>query len=139
MMLPKARPAEELIINPIGEELVVYDRQRSKAHSLNPTAAFVFEHLDGQTSLTELSALLVAKYTLTTAQASDLMWLSLDRLEKAHLLQGKIAWPAGIGHYYTRRQILKTASMQAALLPVVVTIMAPTPAQADSPPSPSPG
>jgi hypothetical protein len=119
-MLPETRPAEELVISPVGKEMVIYDRQRQKAHSLNPTAAFVFEHLARQNSPAELTTLLAAEYNLTEAQASDLMWLSLDRLEKAHLLQGKVTRP----NHLTRRQMLKLVGTTAVLLPVVATIVA---------------
>jgi hypothetical protein len=133
MMLPTPKPAEEIVTTQIGAELVVYDREHHQAHALNPTAAFVFMQLDGQISAAELRARLAAAYELGEEQAEQMMWLSLDRLQKAHLLQGKVVRPADAGPFYTRRQMLKLAGVTVAILPVVASMIAPTPAQAQSP------
>ena len=134
-MLPKARLSDELVITQVGDELVIYDRVRDRAHSLNPTAAFVFQHCNGQTSTDQLTALLAAEHHLSQERAAQVMWLALQLLEEAHLLK----WRAKRGaRPLTRRRILMMAGAAAATtvaafkleLPVVTSILAPTPAEA---------
>ena len=78
MQLPKAR-ANDIVIQELFDELVIYDLKRNKVHSLNPTAAFVWQHCNGQRTPAELAALLQRKFQ--TPQAEPLLWLALDRLE----------------------------------------------------------
>lgn len=130
MTLPKARK-EELLSMDIDNELVIYDQRTLKIHSLNPTAMFVFQHCDGNTPVTELNTMLENEYGLSEEQAANLLWMSLDRLEKAHLLESSVTRP----HDYkvlTRREVLQVIGLTAALLPVLTSIVSPTPAQASS-------
>jgi hypothetical protein len=76
-----------------------------------------------------LSALLAAEHHLGREQAAEVMWLALDQLGEVHLLQEKVKRH---GPPITRRQALKMMGVTAALLPVVASIVAPTPAQASS-------
>ena len=56
----------------------------------------------------------------------SLVWLSLDRLERARLLEEREAAPATP----SRRELVRRLALVAATLPVVATILAPTPAEA---------
>jgi hypothetical protein len=57
------------------------------------------------------------------------VWLALDHLDRAHLLDARPEPPAELaGH--SRRDLLRRAGLAAALLPVVASILAPTPAEA---------
>lgn len=123
---PKARQ-DDIVVQEIFDELVIYDLERDRAHSLNPTAAFVWQHCDGQRTPAELARLLQQEFKVPQAEA--LLWLTLGRLEKAHLLEGKVPRSNG-RRTLTRRQVLKMAGVGIALLPVIKTIVAPTAAQA---------
>ena len=62
----------------------------------------------------------------------ELVWLALNRLEKEHLLQGQLARPEA-AMQVTRRQMLRKAALVGGatlLLPVVQSMVAPTPAMA---------
>jgi hypothetical protein len=77
-----------------------------EVHNLNPTAAKVWELCDGQTSAAQMAMQLQAE--LDTPHAEELVWLTLARLEKAHLLQNKVVLPAGPQReVITRRELLK--------------------------------
>ena len=78
-MLPEAR-RDRLLIQEVGEELVVYDRERHRIHRLNRTAALVWHHCDGRTSVSDLAALLARELNLPADEG--LVWLILDWLEK---------------------------------------------------------
>jgi hypothetical protein len=118
--------------------LCLYNWQRLEVHNLNPTAAKVWQLCDGQTSPQQMAHQLKGDLTLT--QAEELVWLTLKRLEQAHLLADKVVKPAG-RKVYTRREMLKGLGVTAALLPVISTIVAPGPIEAQSPhgqPGPAP-
>lgn len=121
---PKARQ-DDLVVQELFEELVVYDLTRNQVHSLNPTAATVWQQCDGQTSPAQLAGRLQRE--LEPAQAEALVWLALDRLEKAELLEQRAARPGGVR--INRRQALRTLGISALLLPVVASMAAPAAAQ----------
>jgi hypothetical protein len=130
-MLPRARK-HQLLVQEVGDELVVYDQERHQVHRLNRTAALVWRHCDGQTTVAELAALLATESNLPADE--ELAWLALRQLEKADLLQQPPTRPAG-GTRVTRRQLLAKLGRTAAvalLVPVVMTIVAPTPAMAQT-------
>ena len=124
MIHPKARQ-DDLVVQELFDELVVYDRARDQLHSLNPTAAQVWQGCDGQTSPAQLAGRLQPE--LEPAQAEEVVWLALDRLEKAQLLEQRVARPGGLK--ISRRQALRALGISALLLPVVASIPAPAAAQ----------
>ncbi len=69
---------------------------------------------------------------LTPAQAEELVWLALKRLEQAHLLEHPVVRPAG-HKVYTRRELLARLGVAAVMLPVVSSIVTPGPVEAQSP------
>ena len=96
-------------------------------HALNPTAALVWEQCDGKTDPTQMAARLES--VLNVSNADKLVALSLDRLQKAHLLEGVAPQTQ---RTITRREVLKMAGIGLALLPVVSSIALPSPAEAQS-------
>lgn len=128
--MPHPKKIETVHIETLESELCLYDWQRMEVHNLNPTAATVWQLCDGQTSPQQIAHQL--KGDLTPAQAEELVWLTLKRLEQAHLLQDKVVKPAG-RKVYTRREMLVRLGVAAALLPVVSSIVAPGPVEAQSP------
>src|ERR671934_1982561 len=79
-IMPGARE-EGLVIQELPpEETLVYDLTRHRAHCLNQTAALVWRHCDGRTTLAEIAARLQAE--LGIAADEELVWLALDRLAK---------------------------------------------------------
>jgi len=125
--LPQAR-REELLVQELADELLVYDRTRHKAHCLNQTAALVWQRCDGKTSVTEMARLL-GKETHTRVDEA-VVWLAFDQLSKAHLLQGDAReWTGRSG--ISRREVMRRIGAAAAVaLPVVSSIAAPEAVQA---------
>jgi hypothetical protein len=127
---PQARN-EGLVRRELPDGMMVYDEKRGQAHSLNQTAALVWRHCDGKTSVPEMAALLLQ---LCLPADEELVWLALDRLEKANLLQGELARPADTARTSRRAVIRKLglAGGLVALLPLVDSLVAPKPAAAAS-------
>lgn len=115
--LPCARQ-DGLIVQTLPDEVLVYDQERDKALCLNLTAARVWKHCDGKTSVTKIARLL--------KMDDEVVWIALNKLGRSHLLDGRITRPPnqmGI----SRREIVRAAMIA---LPVVITISVPMPAQA---------
>ena len=123
---PQARQ-DDIVVQDLFDEMVIYDLKRDKIHALNPTAAFVWQHCDGGHTTEELIELL--KQEFKTPQTDALLVLTLERLNKAHLL-AKYLPSANGRRVITRREALKMAGLTIALLPVVKSIVAPTAVQA---------
>jgi len=130
-MKPRARK-EKLLIQEVQGELVIYDEERDHAHHLNRTAALVWRHSDGQKSVREIAALL--QQELNPAADEDLVWTSLEDLGAAQLLQEAVDQSAEQMQLSRRRvvQQMGVAGALSLLLPVVTSMVAPTPAEAAS-------
>ncbi|HWE61697.1 MAG TPA: PqqD family protein [Chloroflexota bacterium] len=128
-LCPRAR-VDEVLVTVLDEEVLVYDLTRHKAHALNPPAGLVWQRCDGQTTVRELAALRVTPDRPPLGQA--VVWLALRQLAEAHLLDAVTPLP-GHAPKYTRLQLLRAGLVSSAVgLPVVATILAPTPAHAQS-------
>ncbi|HEX8474130.1 MAG TPA: PqqD family protein [Pyrinomonadaceae bacterium] len=126
---PRAR-AGGLVVRELPEEVLVYDLERHRAICLNHTAALVWKHCDGETSVAEISRRLGAHLRLPVAE--DVVWLALDQLARDHLLEGKIARPAAFSGI-SRRELMRRLGVAAAVaLPLVTSVVAPTAAEAAS-------
>ena len=124
---PVARK-EGLVIERLEEEVLVYDTDRDRAHCLNQTAAFVWQHCDGRTTTKELARMLGKQAHADVDE--KLVWLALDQLGRNHLLETRPAAPASFTGL-NRREMVRALGLAAVVaIPVVTSIVAPTPAQA---------
>src|SRR4051812_1440072 len=113
--MPNPKRAGTVHVETLGNEVCIYDWQRKEVHALNPTAARVWQQCDGQTSPQQIAATLAAE--LNVPDAEELVWLTLSKLEKAHLLAEPVIKPAQ-RRVLPRREFLRLG-IAAALLPVV--------------------
>jgi hypothetical protein len=113
---PLAR-SEGLIVEEIGDEVLVYDSNVDTAHCLSPDAARVWQRCDGRTPSDGLAA--------QVGLSAERVESALSELERCELLEE----PGG----HTRRQMgLKVVKAGAAVAatPLIISVMAPTPAMA---------
>jgi hypothetical protein len=118
---PVARK-DELVVEELGEELLVYDQSNDTAHSLGVVAARVWRACDGETSAQDLSARLDLD--------ADTVTRALEELDECNLLDN-----GGQLDGVTRREAtLKGAKIGAGIAsaPLIYSILAPTPALAAS-------
>lgn len=119
---PQAR-SEDLIIEEVGDEVLIYDSRTDKGHCLSPEAARVWRRCDGRTPIDGLTAQL----GLSVERVED----ALDELERCELLAEE---PTQMGH--TRREMsvkVVKAGAAVAATPLIISALAPTPAQAATP------
>jgi hypothetical protein len=134
---PHAR-TEDLVIEELDDELLIYDRRNKRAHCLGATAAGVWRAFDGETSVADVAALLDLS-TETVEQARE-------ELEVAELLDtptltllngnGNGSNGNGNGNGITRRQLTKRGAQVGGAVvaaPLILSITAPTAAAAATP------
>jgi hypothetical protein len=137
-MKPLAR-ADQLKIEPLGDETLVYDLSNNKAHCLNRTAAAVWRLCDGQNTAAAITARL--RQELDAGVDESVVEAALQELSKTNLLEEQMPamQPGFLGSTLSRREM----SLRAGLMvPIVASILVPTPAAAASggsaPPDPPP-
>lgn len=122
---PRARPADELIVEELPNELLVYDIKRSRAHCLNASAAAVFRSCDGKSSIREIAR--------RAGVEEKVVELAVDELSAAQLLEESDHAPSYLRT--SRRRALKKMAMiagAAVVIPMVQSIVAPSVAEASS-------
>lgn len=123
-----------LVVDDLPDEVLVYDLERHKAHCLNQTAALVWRQCDGHSTPREIARRLQAQFDLSgnESQCEELVWLALRQLQELHLLAEPVALPprpTGM----SRRHLIRNLGLAAAVaVPVIVSIVSPTPVQAST-------
>jgi hypothetical protein len=120
---PKARQ-DELLVEHVKDETVIYDGQRQEAHSLNRAASIVWQNSDGTRTIPQLAAVLGSEMGIEANEG--IVEYALDRLASAHLLEDTSV---------SRRDLVRRMTFAGAAvvgLPVVLSIIAPTDAMAAS-------
>ncbi|HEX8185528.1 MAG TPA: PqqD family protein [Blastocatellia bacterium] len=119
---PQARK-EGLVVQEIPGELLVYDLSRHKAHCLNQTAAFIWRHCDGKTTVPEIAARLGKEFNVPGDE--EVVWVAIDQFNKTHLLRNGVT-TAPNGKPVSRRAVLRKAGLAAAVgVPLITSIVAP--------------
>lgn len=121
-MKPQARQ-DGLVVQELEDETLVYDLGNHKAHCLNRAAAAVWRLCDGTRDEAALARLLGKE--MAAAADEDVVRLALRDLAVARLLRE----PLGARPRVSRRRLIQRLG-QAAALPLVISIVSPTAAQA---------
>lgn len=139
-VVPRARNAD-LITKDAEGELLIYDRINDRAHCLNSTAAIVWRLCDGKRSVTDIADCLKRadlNVFIDKSEAREVVALAVQRLMRARLL----VRPSGEDAHGSatmipklrrmkRRDAIKRIGLGAAIaLPTVMSLTAPTPAEA---------
>jgi hypothetical protein len=124
---PFPRARVECLSREFDDELLVYDLQSDAGHCLNSTAAAAWKLCDGNNSPSEIARTLSRQFSAPVDESVVL--LALDQLAGAHLLVEPVLPTKRL----SRRVALRRIGIAAAIaLPLVTSIVAPTPAQAAS-------
>lgn len=120
---PLAR-TENVVVESVGDETVIYDTQAHVAHALKPLAAAVYAYADGKNTPGEIAEL--ASYRLaTTVTEADVVG-ALEQLDATALLDGPVL---DVHTGISRRTALKTFAAAGAGSMLVMSV-ATTAAQA---------
>lgn len=127
-MYPTARRSHT-IAQQLDEEMMVFDSTSDQFHLLNPLAAFVFRHADGETAPGDLLRLARERFG-TQLRLADVE-VALDELQNADLIEpseGRSAPRSTV----SRRDAARRMAALALSVPLVTSILAPEPAMAAS-------
>lgn len=133
MSRPLAR-SDELEIQELGDELVIYDVRADTAHALQPLAARVWRLSDGTRDVHALHAALVADATFADVTVAE-VWSALDGLADASLLADRVAPPGGeaVSRRSAVLRVTAAGALGALSVPGLITsILAPLPLDAQS-------
>ena len=121
---------EGLIVRELEHEILIYDTASNKAHCLNDTAALVWKHCDGQTTVAEICQRLSRQ--LDTNVDERVVWFALKQFSRDHLLAEEVKVPAPIiSAGLNRREMVRVLGLAAVVaVPLVTSIVAPTAVQA---------
>jgi hypothetical protein len=117
----KAR-RDDLVVQEMPDEVLVYDLKSHQAHCLNQTAAFVWNHCDGEKTTSEIAVLMEQEWSKPVAE--DVVWLALKQLSRVDLLEERLG-PDPDGMRASRRAVLRKLGAAAAMTPLVISIIAP--------------
>lgn len=120
---PKSRK-DDLVIQELDGEVMVYDLKENKALCLNQTSALIWQLCDGNQTPKEISIKLSQK--LKSKANEELVWLALSQLKKEKLIEnGNELTNPFVG--MNRREILKKVGLATMIaLPVVASIVTPS-------------
>jgi len=122
-MLPLRRE-KDILIEELPGETLIYDQKRHKIHCLNQTAALIWRHCDGHTSIAEIAQLLRKQADLP--ESEELIQLTLCDLAKRRLLQDHQQYQNAEAARWSRRDFARKLGVAAVLVPAVMSVMAPT-------------
>lgn len=128
-LIPIAR-RDNLIVQEVPEETLIYDLSNHKAHCLNRTAALVWKNCDGRQTIAQVARKLERELGMPVS--TEVVWLAVHQLEKIELLQDVVeSLPAA--PRISRREVVRRLGITAAVaLPLVTSILAPEAVQAAS-------
>ena len=110
---PLAR-SERIVVESVGEELLVYDLDSDRAHSLDPVAAAIWRACEGERPVAEIAR--------RAGVSEDAAWSTLDELSELDLLAAPLPAPAA----HSRRALLRRGLVAgAAGVAAITTITAP--------------
>jgi hypothetical protein len=116
-LLPVAR-TEDIVIQEVDQEILIYDLKNNKAFCLNETSSIIFQACSKKTSFDELKR----KHKFS----EDIIFLALDELRRENLLAENQQYNSPFAGMSRREAIRKVAFASVAALPVIAFLVAPT-------------
>lgn len=122
-LVPRVRQ-QEIVVQELPDELLVYDLRRHQAYCLNRTAALIWQECDGQKTVGELTQILAVKAGANLNEA--IVWRALEQLERHQLLETNIGHSPQAARWSRRTMLRQVGSAMAIGLPAITSIVAPT-------------
>src|SRR5437868_3651743 len=120
---------EDLVVQQLGDDLLIYDRHTDVAHSLSETAALVWRLSEGGATVEEMTEAVAAQGAVGGRQEAEAIVLqAVNELEEKVLLEQE----PGTEKVSRRHALQRMAGVGAGavLAPLVVSAAVPKPAEA---------
>lgn len=121
---------QNLVIQELDNEILIYDLDKNKAYCLNETSSLVWRLCDGSNSITDISQEIGKQLNIEANE--DLVWLAIDQLKKEKLIANGDELTSKFEGISRREAIKKVGLATMIALPVVTGLTAPTAAFAQS-------
>ena len=120
---PKCRQ-NDLVIQHLNGEVLIYDLAVHRAFCLNEASALVWQACNGQNTISDISH--AVSKNLKTTVGDDFVWLALERLKKEDLItDGDEIKPDFNG--LSRREVIKRIGLSSMVaLPMIASLVAPS-------------
>lgn len=120
----------DIVVQSVGDEILIYDLQNNKTFCLNESSALVWRLCDGTKPVSQIAAEFSRKFK--TEINEEFVWLALDGLKREKLLFSEIDEENVFKGLSRREAIRKVGLASMVALPVVSALVAPTAAHAAS-------
>ncbi len=121
---------ENIVVQELDGEVLIYDLTENKAFCLNQTAALVWQSCDGKRTIAEINDLLGKQ--LNSQVNEDVIWLALDQLSIENLIREEYQLTEKFGGLSRREVIRKVGLASIIALPIVTSMIAPLAVHASS-------
>ena len=121
---------ENIVVQDIDGEILIYDLIENKAFCLNRTSALVWQACDGKRTVAEITELLGKQ--LNSEVKEDIVWLALDQLNKESLIQKEYRLNEKFSGLSRREVIRKIGLTSVIALPIITSLVAPLAIHANS-------
>ena len=127
---PRAKRSK-LVVRVLADETLVYDVEGHRAHCLNRTAALVWNLCDGENTVARIAEKVGER--LSARVPEEMVRLALEQLTDRGLLAPGDASPLTTNPVSRRTMMRRLGLVAAVALPLVTSIISPTPVMAQSP------
>ncbi|QQS32486.1 MAG: PqqD family protein [Acidobacteriota bacterium] len=121
---------ENKVVQEINDETLIYDIGSHRAYCLNTVSSIVWRNCNGQNDTEAIARILTER--LRSEVPDEMVWLALDQLEKAELVDSAGQIPAALTSVSRREAIRRVGLASAVALPMVASLVAPPAASAQS-------
>lgn len=113
---------ENIVVQELENEVLIYDLNSNKAFCLNETSALVFQLCNGTRSVAEISDSMSIK--MKTLVSEGIVWLAIEELRREKLISFEVK---GVFAGMSRREMVRKVGLASMVtLPVVMSVIAPT-------------
>ncbi|MGI8468987.1 MAG: PqqD family protein [Pyrinomonadaceae bacterium] len=120
----------DIVVQVLGNEILIYDLTENKAFSLNETSMMIWQLCDGNKTISDIARNLSGKFDSPITE--DFVWLALEQFKKDNLLENASEVSTDFGGLSRREVIRKVGFASLVALPVVASLVAPTAIHAQS-------
>jgi hypothetical protein len=121
---------DDIIVQELKGEVLIYDLKINKAYCLNETSAIVWQLCDGNNSVADITKKFSKE--LNSPVTEDFVWLALDQLKQENLLSNSEEIVPEFNGMSRREVIRKVGLGTMVAIPIVAGLVAPTAAQAQT-------
>lgn len=127
--LPRIR-VNDLIVQDLDTEVLIYDLKINKAYCLNQTSSIIWHLCDGTKSVAEINESLSRQVNESVPE--DLIWLALDQFKRNNLLEQSDKFEIKFNGLNRRQVVKKIGVASLVTLPVIASLTAPASGAAGS-------